>query len=150
MIAALREMADDYAGSGGSRGEHIQPGPYAKLRHAYLQRMEPADLMNLDLEIGEGERHYTLMSLAGLLHDGERTAEDIADILEQVRPTYLTEREIVIEVSNIASYAVCRELCTFEPRELPAARQSSPDNITIAIQVSVWYQRGDKRRLFNA
>ena len=98
MIAALREMADDYAGSGGSRGEHIQPGPYAKLRHAYLQRMEPADLMNLDLEIGEGERHYTLMSLAGLLHDGERTAEDIADILEQVRVTYFTEGEGVIDV----------------------------------------------------
>jgi hypothetical protein len=149
MIAALREMADDYAGSGGSRGEHIQPGPYAKLRHAYLQRIEPADLMNLDLEIGEGERHYTLMSLAGLLHDGERTAEDIADILEQA-VVYLTEMEIVIEVPNIASYAVRRELCTFEPREPPAAGQSSPDNITIAIQVSVWYQRGDKRRLFNA
>jgi hypothetical protein len=42
--------------------------------------MDPADLLTLDLEIGEGERHYTLMSLAGLLHDGERTAEDIAEI----------------------------------------------------------------------
>jgi len=120
MIAALREMADDYAGSGGSRGEHIQPGPYAKLRHAYLQRMEPADLMNLDLEIGEGERHYTLMSLAGLLHDGERTAEDIADILEQVQATYFTEGKGGMEVSNIANYAIRGEPCTFEPRELPA------------------------------
>jgi len=119
MIAALHKMADDYAGAGGAKGEHIQPGPYAKLRHAYLQRMEPADLMHLDLEIGEGERHYTLMSLAGLLHDGERTAEDIADILEQVQQTYFAEGKGDTKVSNLANYAVHGEPCTFEPRELP-------------------------------
>jgi hypothetical protein len=121
-IAGLREMADDYAGRGGSRGEHIQPGPYAKLRHAYLQRMEPADLMNLDLEIGEGERHYTLMSLAGLLHDGERTAEDIAELLSEVQDTYFTDAKGDIEVSNIANCADprgivqqwCSRLCARE------------------------------------
>ena len=118
-VAALREMADDYAGDSASRGEHIQPGPYAKLRHAYLQRMDPKDLLTLDLEIGEGERHYTLMSLAGLLHDGERTAEDIAEILSEVQSTYFTEGKGDIEVSNIANYAVRGEPCTFEPRELP-------------------------------
>jgi hypothetical protein len=47
VITALCEIADEYAGDGGARGEHIQPGPYAKLRHAYPQRMDPADLPSL-------------------------------------------------------------------------------------------------------
>jgi predicted HTH transcriptional regulator len=76
LLDRARKRFDTLAAA--DRGEHIQPGPYAKLRHAYLQRMEPADLMNLDLEIGEGERHYTLMSLAGLLHDGERAFSNIS------------------------------------------------------------------------
>jgi hypothetical protein len=116
LVATLRELADDYAGDG--KTEHIQPGPYAKLRHAYLQRMNPDDLLTLELDISEGERHYTLMSLAGLLHDGERTAEDIAEILMRVQETYFAEHKGDTEVSNIANYAVRREPCSFEPREL--------------------------------
>jgi hypothetical protein len=113
-------MADEYAGDGAGtgKGEHIQPGPYATLRHAYLQRMEPADLLTLDLEIGEGERHYTLMSVAGLLHDGERTAEDPA---VSAWP-YVTEGKRDIAVWSIVNYAVRGEPCSFEPRSLPAIR----------------------------
>ncbi len=119
VINALREMSDNYAGEG--KGEHIQPGPYAKLRHAYLRRLDPADLLTLEnLDVSEGERHYTLMSLAGLLHDGERSAEDIAEILRDVQATYFDGSKGDDEIERVAYYATRGEPCSFEPFELPS------------------------------
>jgi hypothetical protein len=37
LIVKLQELADQYAGNGDGEGQHIQPGPYVKLRVAYLQ-----------------------------------------------------------------------------------------------------------------
>jgi hypothetical protein len=69
LLDALRQLAAGYKGE--ARSEHIQPGPYVALRNAYLEHLDPADLLTIkDLAVDEGERHYTLMSLAGLLHDG--------------------------------------------------------------------------------
>jgi Bifunctional DNA primase/polymerase, N-terminal/AAA domain len=117
-ISALRELADNYAGQGTAKGEHIQPGPYSRLRHAYMRHLDPADLLTLDLEISEGERHYTLMSLAGLLHDGERSAEDIAEILKSVQDQYFDGTKSDTEIESIAYYATRGEPCNFEPFEL--------------------------------
>lgn len=118
VISALRGLAAGYSGE--AKSEHIQPGPYVALRAAYLQRLDPAGLLGIDgIEVSEGERHYLLMSLAGLLHDGERSAEDIAEILTQVQDEYFAEGKSEYEISSIAGYAVRREPAVIEPRELP-------------------------------
>ena len=119
VIDALRQLDAEYQGE--AKGEHIQPGPYAALRDAYLRLLDPADLLKVEgLEISEGERHYTLVSLAGLLHDGERTADDIAEILKEVRDEYFTDGKGDGEIESIAEYAVRREPCQFEPWDLPS------------------------------
>jgi hypothetical protein len=123
VINALRQLDAEYQGEGDgeAHGEHIQPGPYAALRDAYLRRLDPADLLTIEgLEVSEGERHYTLVSLAGLLHDGERSAEDIAEILRDVRDTYFEDGKGDGEIESIAEYAVRREPCQFEPWDLPS------------------------------
>lgn len=82
---------------------------------------DPADLLTVEgFEIGEGERHYTLVSLAGLLHDGERSAEDIAEILRSVRDAYFTDGKGDAEIDSIAAYAVRGEPFVFEPYDLPS------------------------------
>jgi hypothetical protein len=119
VLYALHELAEGYSGE--ARTEHIQPGPYAALRNAYLRGLDPTDMLQLDgLAIGEGERHYTLVSLAGLLHDGERTAEDIAEILRQVQDAYFIGAKSDQEIQSIAEYAVRKEPCEFEPYDLPS------------------------------
>jgi hypothetical protein len=123
IIAALRTLADNYAGDVDEEEgpAHIQPGPYATLRNAYLRRLEPADMIALEpLDIGEGERHYVLMSLAGLLHDGERTAEDIVDVLAEVQSRHFSGTKSDSEIQSAAEYAMHREPCVIEPRELPS------------------------------
>jgi len=123
VIAALRALADDYAGETDPedpRTAHIQPGPYARLRNEYLRRLDPADMIAIDpLDVSEGERHYTLQSLAGLLHDGERTADDIVDILQEVQTHHFSEPKSDAEVLRVAEHAVRLEPCVIEPRELP-------------------------------
>jgi hypothetical protein len=119
VIEALRTLAEEYQGE--ATGEHIQPGPYAALRDAYLRRLDPTDLLNLEnFDVDEGERHYTLVSLAGLLHDGERSSDDIADILKEVRDTYFAGGKGDEEIESIARYAHRGEPCQFEPWDLPS------------------------------
>jgi len=119
VLNALRELAAGYAGE--ATCEHIRPGAYAALREAYLRRLDPADLLTVEgLDIGEGERHYTLQSLAGLLHDGERTAEDIAEILRDVRDTYFTEGKADTEIESIAGWTVRQDPTELEPYDLPS------------------------------
>lgn len=129
LVDALRTLMDEYGGSGYGdgepHGEHIKTGPYAKLRSAYTRRGNPADLLKIEgLEVGEDERHYTLMSLAGILHDGKRSADDIAEILREVRDKYFSTggREVSnAEVLRAADYAVSKEPYYFEPWDLPIA-----------------------------
>ncbi len=126
LLDALLELREEYHGTSGSAapGEHIKTGPYAQLRDAYLKMADPADLLTItDLEVGEDERHYTLTSLAGLLHDGQRSAEDIAQILSDVRDEYFCTggREVSDdEIQRIATYAVTKDAFVFEPYALPS------------------------------
>jgi transposase len=120
VINALHELAAGYAGE--AKSEHVQPGAYAKLREAYTRLADPADLLEIDgLEIEEGERHYTLMSLAGLLHDGERSADEIAEILKDVRDRYFADGKGDAEIESIAGYVVReKQPCHVEPWDLPS------------------------------
>ncbi len=65
----------------------IDGDSYARLRRAYLTNLEPADMFGLpDLTIES--LHPTLHSLACLLHDGKRSEDDVADILEKIASEY--------------------------------------------------------------
>ena len=120
LVAALRELRYDYTGEiDPERASHIQPGPYTALRAEYLRRCDPADLIAMEpVEVNEGERHYVLQSLAGLLHDGERTSEDIVDILRDVQNHHFPSPKGEEELANIANWATRQEPCIVEPREL--------------------------------
>jgi putative DNA primase/helicase len=127
VLAALRQLRSEYRGARGeATGEHVVTGPFATLRNAYMRLADPADLLGIEgLEVGEDERHYTLVSLAGLLHDGERTADDIAEILRDVRDEYFANgegtREVgEAEVAAVAQYAVKQAPFDFEPWDLPS------------------------------
>src|SRR5262249_17012351 len=120
----LRQLSQEYAGKREATGsENVRTGPFAVLRDAYMRMGDPMDLMGIEsLEVNEDERHYTLMSLAGLLHDGQRDADEIADILCDVRDEYFVEgtRSVTTaEVRAIARYAVKQEPFDFEPYGLP-------------------------------
>jgi hypothetical protein len=87
------------------------------LRQAYLLRKNPKDLLIVkNLEVYEGERHYTLVSLAGMLHDGERDAEEIVEILMEVQGHYFAGSKGEEEVRRIAEDVVRREPCRYAPR----------------------------------
>lgn len=86
------------------------------------------------------------MSLAGLLHDGERSADDIAEILQSVQETYFSESKSEIEVSNIANYISRQEPCSFEPRELPSFSVGTIVFRTEAAMLE--YQKKKRKSLF--
>jgi hypothetical protein len=121
LMKALLELDASYAGKSGSGSSHVSTGPAVSLRNAYLRRLNPDDMLSLDLKIGENERHYTLLSVAGLLHDGERTPEEIAEVLSQIRDKFCSnpEEKSDVEVYRLAEYAAKREPFLAEPVELP-------------------------------
>jgi Bifunctional DNA primase/polymerase, N-terminal len=69
-----------------STGE-LDEDSYTKLRAAYLENLNPEDMLRFDDLVIES-LHPTLVSLAGLLHDGERTEEEAVDTLERIAEKY--------------------------------------------------------------
>lgn len=119
VLAVLQALAAGYSGE--ARSEHIAPGPYSDLRAAYLKRLDPADLVALaPLEVAEGERHYTLMSLAGLIHDGERDEETLKGILLAVQDRHFVGAKGYDEIDNIVRSIIKRAPCLIEPYDLPS------------------------------
>jgi hypothetical protein len=78
----------------------------------------------LDLDgptILEGERHNSLNSVAGRLHDGTRTAEDLRRDLLSINEARCDPPLPMAEVESIASWASLRKPCTSgHPPELSA------------------------------
>lgn len=78
----------------------------------------------LDLDgppILEGSRHSTLLSLAGRLHDGSRTAEELQRDLRSINEDRCTPPLEVEEVAAIATWTASKEPCTSgRPAELEA------------------------------
>lgn len=107
IVKALTQLDAGYQGQ--ARSEFQRPGAIATFRLHYRVRHDADDLLNIpNLVIGEGERHYTLMSLAGMLHDGEREAEDIVEILQQIRDTYFVGAgdKGNYEIENVVDFAM--------------------------------------------
>ena len=107
LMKPLQELDGAYCGR--RKSHHQKLGAFATLRNVYRLRGNPQDLLEIqDFGVYLNERHYTLLSLAGLLHDGERSADEIADILKDVRDAYFQEaaEKSDYEIENIANNVV--------------------------------------------
>jgi len=94
---------------------------FARLKYAYMQNLDPKDLLGIPgLEI-LSDQHPTFVSLGGLLHDGERTEDDIAAILKDVWDEYCdrdfgtSPGEGKDELERIAKHAVKGDPVDLEP-----------------------------------
>jgi hypothetical protein len=79
-------LANSSSKKTGATGD-VDKDSYARLRKAYLENLQPEDMFGLP-ELTIESLHPTLHSLACLLHDGVRTADDVADILEKIATEY--------------------------------------------------------------
>jgi hypothetical protein len=121
LIAALRKLDSGYRGASGAK--NIKTGPAAVLRDAYLKSCNPEDMLGCDVTISENERHYTLLSIAGVLNDGNRSAEEIAEHLIKIRDKYCVvgSREIGDdEIARLAGYVTQLKPFIAEPWDVPA------------------------------
>jgi hypothetical protein len=82
-----------------------------KLKSRFLLNLDPQDLFGLEnFEISS--LHPTLMEFSGFLHDGIRTADEIADILEKLAAEYgHREPRGRGELEEIADWVVKKEPC---------------------------------------
>jgi hypothetical protein len=117
----LRPYQLHKAGSGEeSVDERVETAAAARLFEAYVVHCEPEEMFGLEIEIPQGERHNTLNSIAGWLHDGERDEEDIFEILQRLYDEYCLGEEMSSdELRSIAWWVVQKPPCQIEPRDLP-------------------------------
>jgi hypothetical protein len=79
-------LANSSSAKGGATGD-VDQDSYRRLRKAYLDNLRPDDMLGLpDLTIES--LHPTLHSLACLLHDGQRTEDDVVGLLERIAESY--------------------------------------------------------------
>lgn len=97
----------------------VDQDAYTRLRKAYLLSLNPENMFGLpDLTITS--LHPTLVSLAGLLHDGERSEEDVCGILERVALEYgHREPRGPKEIEGIVSHVFTKTPVDFELFDLP-------------------------------
>ena len=97
----------------------VDQDAYKALRNAYLWECNPADMLKENVEISLG-RHGTMLSIAGLLHDGNRSEDDAIAIIEELWDKFCTRpprgRK---EIEDIVSHVFEKKPCTFEPINLP-------------------------------
>ena len=119
LVDALEDLDSGYRGTATS--DHIKTGTASALKDAYAYHCNPEDMFGLDLEIASNARHYTLVSVAGFLHDGNRTREDVLDILKRIRDEYCQSPEDKgdAELERIADHVIKGEPCRIEPYDLP-------------------------------
>jgi hypothetical protein len=118
LTPVLVTMAKAYKGE--ATHAHIKTGPARLLFNAYSIDLDPESMFGMDITVGEGERHYVLLSVAGFLNDGERDADDIYDILIRLRDEYCEAGKGDHELRRIADDIVHREPCAIEPANLMA------------------------------
>ena len=89
----------------------VDKDAYSTLRAAYLENLNPLDLLKPDVEISMG-RHGTLLSIAGLIHNGERDEEEAIEVLEQLWEKICTRpprgRK---EIEDIVHHAFSKDPC---------------------------------------
>ena len=115
LLALDKEAPSFKSGVAGAPDENA----LKTLKDRYLQNLDPQDLFGLE-NFQIDSLHPTLMEFAGLLHDGVRTVDEIADILERLAADYgHRQARGRQEVLDIAEWVIKKEPCDLEPINLP-------------------------------
>lgn len=126
LVDALLQIRDASDGERNAASSFVKVGAAGVCKQAYLSKYEMsldkmlADL-GFELEVGPGERHYFLNSMAGILHDGTRDEDQLATDLIRLRDAYCAEGERTVEdeeLRNLAEWALRRAPCDVEPANL--------------------------------
>lgn len=109
----------------------VDQDSYIRLRRAYQANLDPTDMFGLaDLTIES--LHPTLHSLACLLHDGHRTEDEVADLLERLAGEYgHREARGRAEIDGIVEHAFKKAPCEFTLDEGHPALAAFSDGLKI-------------------
>lgn len=120
LVGVLDTMKKAYRGETNAASTFVKVGPAGTLIDAYSSRYNfDIEKMLADesfrMEVQPGERHYFLMSMAGVLHDGDREEHEIMDLLLRLQEKYCIGAKGDEEVRRVASWIIKREPCAFGP-----------------------------------
>jgi hypothetical protein len=107
LVDWIEKQHRDYSAASGN----ANAGALGQLKAAYMRNLDPEDLYTIEgLEI-DSCQHPTLHSLACVLHNGERTEEDLVEILEKVWDTYCSRNRQDDELERIARNVLEKDPC---------------------------------------
>lgn len=84
---------------------------FSKLKEIYLQNLDPEEWFGRKDIPTITSLHPMLMSLGALLHDGERTADEIAELLDRVGHEYGHRDPLPKDTRDVAEWVVKRKPC---------------------------------------
>ncbi len=130
LIALDKEAPSSKSGVAGASDENA----LKLLKDRYLENLNPEDLFSIE-NFQIDSLHPTLMEFAGLLHDGKRTADEIADILEALASKYgHREARGRGEVNEIAEWVIKKEPCELcLPDNHPLIRENAKLSIGMTV-----------------
>jgi putative DNA primase/helicase len=92
---------------------------FSKLKEIYHQNLDPEEWFGRKDIPTITSLHPMLTSLGALLHDGERTVDEIAELLDRVGREYGHRDPLPKDTRDVAEWVVKREPCDLEPIDLP-------------------------------
>jgi hypothetical protein len=154
LVDVLLEIREAYRGEQSRASKYVRVGPAAIARDALISTycLDPDAMLadpEFELHVEAGERHYFLQAMAGLLHDGERTADELTDILKRMRDAYCASGKGDYEVENLALWTAKQTPAHIEPN-LPSMMAGSTiyrDAAEFRLAEQEWKQGW--RRLFH-
>lgn len=124
-------ILDNSSSKKGAPTGDVDQDSYRRLRRAYQANLDPADMLGLpDLTISS--LHPTLHSLACLLHDGRRTEDDVAEVLEKIADNYgHRQARGRQEIDGLVEHAFKKEPCEFTLDEGHPALEAFTDGLRV-------------------
>lgn len=140
-------LANSSSSKSNANTGNVDTDSYRRLRAAYLENLNPADMLGLpDLTIES--LHPTLHSLACLLHDGARTTDEVGDILEKIAAEYgHREARGRSEIDGIVEHAFKKQPTEFTLPENHPALTSYSDGLVV-FATEALYKEHMKERLY--
>jgi len=115
----------------GAATSEMDEDSYIRLRTAYLQNLNPADMLGLE-NLTIQSLHPTLHSLACILHDGRRTEDEVGDLLERIASEYgHREARGRAEIDGIVAHAFKKEPCEFALPDVHPEVTSFSDGLVV-------------------
>jgi energy-coupling factor transporter ATP-binding protein EcfA2 len=120
LVDVLLEVRLAYRGQTSRVSNYVRVGPAAIAKEALLNNyaLDPHLMLEdaeFELHVPAGERHYFLQAMVGLLHDGERDADELEDILMSMRDRYCEAGKGDYEIKNLVSWTLAQKPYQGEP-----------------------------------